>query len=118
MRSGITNMTTADELIAALALDHKNHDLYLIVADRLEEEGQWELSQVYRWCGMTKHYPEQDYDHFDWYIFLGNDPNSNLPDKEWVRKIDLKKYGLMSFAQSIAALIPFLEEMKHHENAI
>lgn len=53
-------MTTSDQLIAALALNPSDSDLYLIVADLLEEEGQEQLARAYRWCGENGKSPHRD----------------------------------------------------------
>lgn len=52
-------MTTSDELIAVLALNPSHFDLYLVTADLLEEDGQWSLSQAFRYCGDNGKHPRK-----------------------------------------------------------
>lgn len=59
-------MTTSDELIAVLATDPTDFDLFLVIADLLEEEGKNNLSIAYRWCGMTKKRPRQEVYNKKW----------------------------------------------------
>jgi len=62
-------MTTSDELIAVLAQNPSDSALYLVTADLLEEEGNWELARAYRWCGENKKYPYRNPDsEWEWFM--------------------------------------------------
>lgn len=113
-------MTTSEQLIAALAQDHKNHDLYLIVADCLEEEGQNDLACVYRWCGMTHRYPNSPDDglfqkHFwSWYWISGEMCN-RLPASWWSYadrnyEIDFHRKTFAEVMHSLLQMIQFIKQ--------
>jgi len=62
-------VTTSQQLIDTLAKDPTQFDLFLVIADLLEEEDNYRLSIAYRWCGENQKRP--DWREFDslwkWY---------------------------------------------------
>lgn len=129
-------MTTSDSLIAALEQNPSDFDLMAITADALEEDGEHELSVVFRWCAREKRCPYRTGASWSidirtkksihaqkgwyWYHTLAvyGDGTSQHIGKKWADQIDrdFKGYGFArwreTLRQSLEMLIPFIHEMQ------
>ena len=106
-------MTTSDQLIATLEQNPSDFPLYAITADALEDEGEFELSLVFRWCARHCKRPSfTSSNGWNLYYFLGESEGLTFPEK-WVFEVD-DRHGeyCKTLRERLATLIPFIHEMQ------
>jgi len=115
-------MTTSDQLIAVIetaVLEKQiiNFDLFLVIADLLEEEGDYPLSVVFRWCSRNKKVPYLN-PRWGWAL-LRADTDYSFPG-HWVDFVDKwdehddkrDTYFTPTLRERLQTLIPFIGEMQ------